>query len=155
MITIETKTRVGGISGRQVSDFMLNPKDENYRRWWSGTHLEFHILKSYPDHIGDVVYMDEYIGRHRVKMKGIVINAVPCELIIWQLKKLIKLPLYLSLKLEDDKDGVMITHTISVGFRGVGRILDPLFGIFLSNDFREAMDEHAKTEFQKLRDVLH
>lgn len=155
MITLETKTKVAELSGKEVTDFLLNPKDENYRKWWGGIHLEFHIIKSYPGHIGDIVYMDEFIGRHRVKMKGIVVNAIPGKLIIWQLKKIIKLPVRLSLKLEEDKDSVKITHTIRVGFGGIGKIFDPILGIYFSEDFKKAMDEHVKIEFQKLSDILH
>ncbi|MBN1574702.1 MAG: hypothetical protein JW984_16005 [Deltaproteobacteria bacterium] len=155
MIIMETKVYVAGLSGREVTDFMLNPSDENYRRWWNGTHLEFHLLKSRPGHVGDVVYMDEFIGRHRVKMKGVVVEAVPGELIVWQFKKMIKLPGRLFLKLKDDKEGVRITHTITIGFGGIGKILDPIFRLFFHKDFEEAMEEHARIEFNKLREVLH
>ncbi len=155
MIAIETKVEVAGLSGREVTDFMLNPSDENYRKWWSGTHLEFHLLKSYPGHIGDVVYMDEFIGRHRVKMKGVVVDAIPGELVVWQFKKIIRLPARLSLMLKDGKEGVKITHTITIGFGGIGKILDPVFRLFLPKDFEKAMDEHARIEFNKLREVLH
>ena len=48
-----------------------------------------------------------------------------------------------------------ITHTIRAGFAGAGRILDPLLRIYLSESFTTAMDEHGKTEFPKLRDMLH
>jgi hypothetical protein len=155
MIIMETEVEVEGLSGVDVTDFLLNPTDENYRKWWDGTHIEFHILKSYPGHIGDIVYMDEFIGRHRIRMKGVVENVVPGELIIWQLKKIVKLPLRLLLKLENNENGVKITHAIKVGFKGVGKILDPIITFFIPGDFIEAMDEHAKTEFQKLRDLLH
>ena len=35
---------------------------EEYRKWWEGTHLRYETLKRYPDDIGNVVFMDEYIG---------------------------------------------------------------------------------------------
>lgn len=155
MITMETEVEVEGLSGVDVTDFLLNPTDEKYRRWWSGTHLEFHVLKSYPDHIGDIVYMDEFIGRHRIRMKGIVENAVPGKLIVWRMKKIVKLPFRVVLKLEENKNGVKITHTLEAGFTGAGKILDPLITFFMPGDFKEAMDEHAKIEFGKLRDLLH
>jgi hypothetical protein len=36
----------------------------------------------------------------------------------------------------------------------VGRILDPLFRRYFSDEFAVAMDEHARTEFALLRDHL-
>jgi hypothetical protein len=99
--------------------------------------------------------MDEVIGKHRVKMAGIVIEAEPGKKIIWQLKQLIRLPIWLSLELEDDKEGVVVTHTIRAGFEGIGRVLDIFLQIYFSDEFRRAMDEHIKTEFPKLRDMLH
>lgn len=155
MITMETEVYVAGLTGREVTDFMLNPSDENYSKWWEGTHLEFHVLKSCPGHIGDLVYMDEFVGRHRVKMKGVVVEAVPGELIVWQFKKVIKLPGRLSLKLKDDKGGVRITHTLTIGFNVIGKILDPVFGLFFPKGFKKDMDEHARIEFNRLKDVLH
>ena len=59
------------------------------------------------------------------------------------------------LDLEDDAGGVTITHTIRAGFKGIGRIVDPILRAFLfSDEFERAMDEHVKTEFPKLRDML-
>jgi hypothetical protein len=34
-------------------------------------------------------------------------------------------------------------------------VLDPLLRIYFSESFTRAMDEHVKTEFPKLRDMLH
>jgi hypothetical protein len=42
-----------------------------------------------------------------------------------------------------------------VGFRGVGRVLDPILRLFLSSRFAAALDEHVHTEFPRLRDYLH
>ena len=101
MITIKTEIFVDGILGKEITDFLLNCNDENYQKWWNGTHIRLHNLKKYPDNIGNIVFMDEYIGEQRVKMKGIVKDAIPGEKIIWQLKKIIKLPIKLFLELED------------------------------------------------------
>jgi hypothetical protein len=99
--------------------------------------------------------MDEFIGVRRVRMTGVVTESVPGKKITWQLKKGVRLPVWLSLELADDDEGVAIEHTIRAGFQGVGRILDPIFGIYLSEEFARDMDDHVKTEFVKLEDMLH
>jgi hypothetical protein len=76
MIEIRTRPRVPGLTGRKVSDFPLNPTDESDRRWWPGTHLEFHVVRKKPGHIGEVVLMDELVGRRRLRMKGTVVHAM-------------------------------------------------------------------------------
>jgi hypothetical protein len=73
---------------------------------------------------------------------------------VWQLKKGLALPAWLTLKLADDTAGVLITHTIEAGFSGLGTLLDPLLRLYFSNAFSQAMDEHVRTEFPKLRDML-
>ena len=99
--------------------------------------------------------MDEDIGARRVRMTAILIESIPGGRITWQLRKIIRLPVWLSLELEDDDDGVTITHTIRAGFAGAASILDPLLRIYFSESFTRALDEHVKTEFPKLRDMLH
>jgi hypothetical protein len=73
---------------------------------------------------------------------------------VWQFKKGIALPVWLTLDLVDDVEGVAITHTIEAGFRGPGRLIDPLLRLYFSDQFEQAMDEHVRTEFPKLRDLL-
>jgi uncharacterized membrane protein len=99
--------------------------------------------------------MDEFIGARRVSMTGIVVEAIRGRKIVWQLTRLIRLPVWLSLELEDDDQGVTITHTIRAGFAGVGRILDPVLRLYFSEAFVSAMDHHVKTEFPRLRELLH
>lgn len=154
MITIESRVRVDGVRGVQITDFMLNPTDREYQAWWPGTHLAFHTVERHPNHVGSVVYMDEFVGKRRIQMMGIVTQAVPGKQIVWQLKKIVRLPVWLILVLEEDAAGVTLTHTIRAGFEGLGRLLDPLFRVYFSREFARAMDEHAQTEFPRLRDVL-
>lgn len=154
MIVIQTIIHVKGIKGKEITDFLLNCNDNDYQKWWKGTHLELHILKEYPNHIGDLVFMDEYIGKYRIKMKGNVINAIPGQLIIWQVKKIIKLPIILTLELTDNNEGVLISHTIKAGFKGILKVFDFIFRFYLPKGFEKAMDEHVAIEFPKLRDLL-
>ena len=154
MLTLRTKLRVDGITGQQIFDFLANPNDQAYQQWWPGTHLQLHPLKRTDDHVGDVIYMDEYIGERRVRMKAVVVEAVPERRLVWQLRKVTKLPVRLSLDLTDDESSVAITHTIEAGFRGPGRLLNPLIRLYFSRKLAAAMDEHVKTEFSLLRDRL-
>ena len=154
MLALQTIVDVQGLSGRQVTGFLLNCDDEKYQKWWDGMHLQFHTIKRYPDDIGNVVYMDEYVGKRRLKMQAIVLKAVPGKEIVWQMKKGVRLPAWLALTVEDIEDSVRITHTLTAGFNGIGKVLDPLFRLYLSKEFEEAMDEHARIEFPKLREVV-
>ena len=155
MIAIESEIFVDGISAREVFGFLLDAIDEGYRRWWPGTHLRLHALERHEDHIGDVFYMDEYVGKRRVRMKGVVLEGERARRIVWQLEWWrVPLPVRLTLELADRDGGVALRHTIRAGFGGPGRVLDPLFRVYFSPQFARDMDEHARTEFPMLRDLL-
>lgn len=154
MISIQSKVRVAGVRSTQLIDFMLNCTDEQYQSWWPGTHLAFHTVESRPGYVGSVVMMDEYVGTRRLKMKAIVAEVVPGKRIVWQFKQVLRLPAYLVLEAADVDGGVALTHTTQAGFRGVGRVLDPLFRIYFSPGFTRALDEHAQAEFPTLGEML-
>ncbi len=154
MFTIQSKVHVEGIGGLPIFNFLINPSDSAYQSWWPGTHLKFHTRYGTPGSIGSLVYMDEYVGKRRVRMTGVVTGAQPGKKITWQFKALIRLPIWLHLELEDDSRGVTVTHTIRAGIGGIGRVLDGLFRLYLSDDFAKAMDEHAKIEFPRLGALL-
>jgi hypothetical protein len=117
-------------------------------------HIQLHTIRRHPDNLGNVVYMDELVGRYRLKATAVVVEVLPGKKIVWQFKKGIRLPVWLSLTLEGDAAGVSVTHTVRVGFGGLGRILDPIFRVYFSAPFTAALDEHVKVEFPKLRDLL-
>ena len=158
MLILQSQVTVPGVTGREITDFMLDCADDRYQAWWPGTHLEFHILvrSSRDDHVGDVVLMDEYVGSRRVRMVGEVIEAVPGETIVWQLRlgRHLRVPVRLSLTLDTAEEGVALCHTITAGWSGVGRRLDPLWRLYFSNSFARAMDRHAHTEFPLLGNLL-
>jgi hypothetical protein len=155
MIALESEIFVDGIGAREIYTFLLGATDESYRRWWPGTHLRLHALERHEDHIGDVFYMDEYIGKRRVRMKGVVLEAQRARRIVWQLEWWrVLLPVRLTLELADRNGGVALRHTIRAGFGGPGRALDPLLRLYFSPRFARDMDEHASTEFPMLRDLL-
>lgn len=154
MIVLQTRINVKGISGNDICGFMLHCTDEDYQQWWSGTHLAFHTIKRYPDHLGNVVLFDEFVGKQRLRFEGVVTDMIPAKKLVWQLRKVVRLPAWLSLDLEDNPDGVEITHTLSIGFNGAGKILDPLLRMFMPKEFDRELEEHAQTEFRKLAEFL-
>lgn len=153
MITLQSQLHVDGLRGNEIADFLLSCTDQAYQAWWPGTHLQLHTRVRYPNSVGNVVFMDEFIGKRRIQMLGVVRVAEPAK-IVWQLKKGIPLPVWLTLELVDDAAGVTITHTIRAGFDGLGRIFDLLFRLYFSDEFEHALNEHVKTEFPMLRDLL-
>jgi hypothetical protein len=154
VLRFETTVTVDGITPEEIFDFLANPADRAYQQWWPGTHLQFHLLKRTAGHIGDVVYMDEYIGERRVRMKAVVVEAVRGRKLAWQLLKLVKLPARVSLELRDTEGGVEIVHTTQAGLTGPGRLLDPVIRLFFSSELATALDKHVKTEFPLLRERL-
>ena len=154
MVIFKTEVDVEGLTGNAIYDFFINCTAEEYQKWWEGTHLIYRTLKRYPDDFGNVVLMDEYIGIYRVTLNAVVSRAISGVEIVWQMKKIVKMPAWVSISFEERKNGVKVIHKITAGFKGIGKIFDVIFKIFLSRDFEKAMDEHAKTEFLKLRAVL-
>lgn len=155
MITMISAVQVKGVSGKDISDFILNCTDEAYRSWWPGTHLSFQTLKRLPEDLGTLVCFEEFIGGRRLKFEGIVIRNVPGREIVWQIKKLVKLPVRLAFKFEDNREGVKIAHFLSAGFNGIGKLADPFLKLYFTSDFRRQMDEHARMEFTKLGQMLN
>jgi len=154
MITMQSRVRVPGINGAQLLDFMLNCTDDRYQAWWPGTHLAMHTVEGRPEEVGSVIYMDEYVGRRRLRMKAVVAEVLPGSRVVWQFKQGIRLPARLILETAGEDGGILLTHTLEAGFRGPGRLLDPLLRLYLSPAFEQAMDEHARTEFPMLGTVL-
>jgi hypothetical protein len=154
MIELKTEVAVNGVSGRSVSHFMLNCTDADYQKWWPGTHLAFHTRKHSPDDVGNHVYFDEYIGKRRFKLRGVVAEVVPGRRIVWQMIKVMRLPAWLILEMNDTAEGVRITHTLRAGFSGRGRLFDPLLRLILSRNFERDMQEHAQIEFKRLAELL-
>ena len=56
----------------------------------------------------------------------------------------------LDLEFEDSPDGLLIVHTLRVGFLGIGKIFDPFIGLYLNKSFLDALEGHCRVEFPKL-----
>lgn len=65
MLTIESRLFVVRMSGREVTDFLLDCTDDRYQQWWPGVHLQLHALARGRDHLGDIVLADEHVGKRR------------------------------------------------------------------------------------------
>lgn len=154
MITMTTQVSVRNISGKAITDFMLDCTDEAYQAWWKEVHFAFHTIRRFPDDLGNIVFFDELVGTKRLKFSAMVIEAIPGRTLVWQLKSGVKLPGWLILKLTDTQDGVEISHTLKLGYQGLGRKLDPLIRLFLSEGFEKALTEHVQIEFSKLAQIL-
>jgi hypothetical protein len=151
---LKSEVLVEGVSAQDVVDVLLHPNDERYQAWWPGTHLEYHLLEPGPaeGHVGDVVLMDEYIGSRRVRMVAEVLEVIPAERLLWQLRRFrLRLPIWLSVELGARGDGVLLRHTITAGWSGRARLFDPLWRLYFSRSFARAMDRHVRTEFPLIR----
>jgi hypothetical protein len=88
-------------------------------------------------------------------MAAEVVEAVPGEKLVWRLRRWgTRLPIRLTLDLDPHQGAVALRHTITAGWPGLGRVLDPLWRLYFSGSFARAMDEHARAEFPLLRDLL-
>jgi hypothetical protein len=155
MITLISTVWAGGLTGREVTDFLLRAGDEDYRRWWPGTHLQFHTLRRVDGDIGNLIYFEELVGKRHERTQALVVDLAPGLRLVWQLKKGFRLPIWIRLEFQDGAGGVTITQTTRAGYEGAGRILDPLLRLYFSRGYARALDDHARTEFPNLRDLLH
>jgi Transglutaminase-like superfamily len=156
MLVMESRVCVEDVAAAQITDVLLDCTDDVYRAWWPGTHRELHRVTPGPGpgHVGDVVLMDEMVGRRHLRLTGVVTDAVPGRRIVWQLGRRLRLPVELALDLTDHPGGVDVRHTITAGWCGLGRIADPALRLVFTRRFRAAMDAHVRTEFPLLRDRL-
>ncbi|MCE9607626.1 MAG: hypothetical protein K8U03_22290 [Planctomycetia bacterium] len=155
MITLITQVYVDGLKAKQIFEFLLNATDRDYQAWWPGVHLRHTTLKHCPNYVGNVIFIDQYIGDYRVKETDLIVEAIADRKILRQVVNGVRLPVRVVMEFDDDPSGVTITHTIEAGFAGLGRVLDPLFRLYFSPRFAAAMDEHVRAEFPRLRDLLH
>lgn len=154
VIEIKTEVQLAGVSGKTIADFLLHCTDRDYQNWWPGTHLAWHTKRQSPGDTGNVVFFDEYVGKKRLKFEAVVVRYTPGKEIVWQIKKFVRLPVWLVIRFEDRGEGTVLTHVLKAGFPGVGRLLDRLLSLFFTPQFEKDMDEHARTEFKKLAAIL-
>lgn len=157
MIRHTVKLTVPNATAEQFYDFMINPTDKRYSEWWQGEHLQFHIVKhGKKNHLGDIVFMDEYLGKdRRLTFHAKVITANRPNKIEWQMMKWkFRLPAIVELALANSDEGVKLKHELRIGFKGIGKILDPFIRLYFNKKFQQALDEHCKIEWYKLAEYL-
>ncbi len=155
MFSLSTRVYVKGLSGREITDFLSTCDDDSFQRWWPGTHFQLHTTRGIPGTIGSHILLDEMLGDRRVKMTCEVVNLVPGQQLVWQLRRpLFRLPVKLALRFQDDDTGVQIEQSIEAGFQGAGEFLDPVFKLFFPESVARAKEEHVRAEFPRLRDFL-
>jgi len=150
MIVSKTNVFVTGIQGYQITDFMLNCSDKRYQAWWPGTHLAFHTLKRCPGEVGSLVYFDEYVGHRRLTFQAKVVEYHPGSRLAWRLRWLVALPAWIILDIKDQSQGVTICHSLKIGYKRLGRLLDPILRLYFPQKFQEDLEEHARSEFRML-----
>ncbi len=153
MLKLCTTVRVNGLIGQQIYDFFMEPSDDQYRRWWPGTHLAFHRLSGVGE-VGCRLLMDEYVGSRRVRLAAVVTEAERGRRIVWQLEKGVRLPVWVRFDLVDDPQGLIVTHTIVAGFGGLASVFDGLLRLVFDARFEHDMDEHVRIEFPRLQTLL-
>lgn len=150
MITHVTVVEVADTSPGEIYALMIAPTDAAYRRWWPGTHLRFHVIRQHPptSPVGDRIVMDEYVGRRRLRFRGVVRVADPPHRIVWQIGPGGITPAWLDLRLNETAGGTRVEHTLRLGWEGrAGRLTDPLVRRWFSPAFADALTVHASTEF--------
>lgn len=132
---------------------MIDPTDEGYHAWWPAAHKQFHIVKhaGAGSHLGDLIYMNEFVGRYHLAMNMQVVADEPNKKIVWQAKQGILMPVWLSLIFDQHGPDLRLTHIVSAGFKAIpGGLLDPVIRLFFTNDMQQAIGDHAKMEFPML-----
>lgn len=160
MFTLETRAHVAGLSARAAYDFLVLPPSRGFQDWWPGTHLLTKVLRrgvaadGKPSDLGSRIYMEQMIGPFHVCETADIVEAIPGRRFTRQVIIGLRLPIFITFDLVEEAGGTTITHTICAGWRGIRRVLDPLFRLYFTRAFAAALDEHLRTEYELLRDVL-
>ncbi|HET8671398.1 MAG TPA: hypothetical protein VFM05_12460 [Candidatus Saccharimonadales bacterium] len=155
MLIHRTQVTVKNLSAKDVFDFLINPSNDRYQSWWPGVHLRFYNIRAVPRNVGNLVCMDEFVGKWRLRLTGIVTKADDGRRITWQLVKGVRLPAWLDLQLQDTAKGVQIDHMAMIGFRGLlGKVSDPLCNLYFTRRKKRYLTEHVHEEFNRLAQLL-
>lgn len=157
MITLRTRLHVEDGCAREILGVLVDPDDATYRSWWPGTHLAFHVVRRGrgPDHLGDVVHLDERVGRRRLRMTAVVEEFVPGDRVTWRMRCWsVPLPVRVRIATHPDSRGLAVCHTLTIGWPGWRRHLDPVWRRALPSTFDRDLDRHVRTEIALLGVLL-
>ena len=130
-------------------EFMLNCDDIQYQKWWSGAHFAFHTIKRVANNVGSLIYFEELVGRYKLRNKAQIVAYEKGKVLEMQMIKGIKLPAVLSIHIENKQNAVCIEHVLRLGYKGFGRIADPVLKMLYSKSFETAFKEHVTEEIYK------
>ncbi|MDR0298889.1 MAG: SRPBCC domain-containing protein [Streptococcaceae bacterium] len=153
MIKHIVEVHVENVMPQDFFDFMTNPNDHAYRAWWPERHHEFHVTKAGEvSHLGDEVWTFENVDdKHQLKILGVITEISEPSKIVWQFKKFgVMLPSRLILTMEKSSAGLELRHETQLGFKGWGKIFDPLFRFYFNKSYRAALTEHCQIEWSRL-----
>jgi hypothetical protein len=154
MIESMTKVQLRSVSAVEISNFMIYCTDLMYQDWWPNVHMAYHTLERYPDHIGNFVYFDEYVGKRRLKSYARLKEYIAGEKLVWQIKSVIFLPIWITLEFQDTPNGISVSHKLSAGYCGIGKVFDPILKLFFNPSFLCDLDLHVETEFKFLAEKI-
>jgi len=158
MITHVMKSNLPDSNARQFYEFMINPPPETYAHWLPEEHHEFHVVKhSKTTPVGDLIYFDQHISpKHRLKFYAVTRTANKPNNVVFQMRKFgMNIPGYLELEFCDTPDGLLLIETLRIGFKSIGKVLDPFIRIVYNKSFFKALNEHHKREWANLAEVLN
>jgi len=156
MIIHTMKSELPNGKAEQFYDFMINPSDEAYSSWLP-EHHQYHVVKCGKNRpVGNIVFFDQHISpKHRLKSYAKVIIADrPHEMTVQVRRMGINLPMFVSLKFTDTEKGLLLEEELRAGYKGMGKIFDPLFTIFVGKKFRDALTMHHEKEWKELEKIL-
>ncbi|MDO5602524.1 MAG: hypothetical protein Q4G07_07115 [Oscillospiraceae bacterium] len=157
MIYHTTQLVVTNAKAEQFYDFMINPDNDRYQKWFPNEHLAFYITKrGASSHLGDEVYYDEYLGGvHRLKFFAEVVTANRPACAAWQMKRMgLRIPAVLRLELADTPNRLQIDHKLCVGFSGIGKLFDPFIRLYFTKSFADSLSKHCLEECPRLAKYL-
>ena len=155
MIIFSVTAFIPHVTKEQVTDFFIHCTVPQYQKWWPGVHLELYTMKRIKNELGSIIYFDEYVGNHRLKFKSKITKYERGKIIEYQMIKGCALPALLVMEFTDMPNGVQVTHTLKVGYNGMGKIFDFFLRFYLSASFEKQLSEHVKEEFLKLGNILN
>ena len=149
---------VPNAKAEQFYNFMINPETEKYKQWLPDEHFEFYFVKkSKTSPLNDLVYFDEILGtrKHRLKFYAKIVKTEKLNKVVFQMKKFgIKLPAFLDLEFANNEKGLALRHEVRIGWKGLGKIIDPLVKIFYNKLFFKALESHCHREWPVLADIV-
>lgn len=84
-----------------------------------------------------------------------VIAANRPNKIKWQMIKAgMRLPAFVTISLQNCEGGIKLKHELRIGYRGIGKLLDPFIRLYFNKGFQKALEKHCKIEWFKLVEYL-